>query len=733
MRRRIAAGAALAVGAALALSACTASASNSPSSLVISTRELPRGAQAHLTLTGPSGTRPVTVGTYSVAPGTYTLTAQGVPSGTNMFYPQNLTTSFVLESGQTTHETVAYPEVVPSTTKILSSGDLAGATVGPDPATGASTLSFPTGSATLISLSPGDVIVSGITPTTPQGLLVQVTAVHGNQVSTVPATLPQAVHQANFSVRVPAPIPSTTAYVYPAHSNPQLAVELQDGFNDSWDWNPTYTPAQGGSCTANVGSTTTTSTTTNPNTTTTKPPGAVQLTVNPHIHFVWGAYIDISANWDWAFGIPPVHNLDVKATAGMNESFLGQLTASLQGACTINGQSPSRGLGTYDFQIGPVPVTVTPSIQFVGDLKTTATLTATFGVTQSMVLQGTAEYNQNSGFHFTGSRNLTSSVNHSASLNGDSKLEAGPQLTIGFYGGVASFNLGVEGYLEGKASAATNAACSDELDIGLEANMGANLSIWDWNQSASWPNVLGWGPQKIWSASCTTPPPTSPTTTTTSSMPPPPSMCGSNALIALETAQASKTYPSNEFTVTVLKTIGSNPEWASFDITPTPGFIDTVQGAVGVAECTQSSGWQTKDLGGAFVGCNVVPPSVLSQLGPGFGCPPPTTTSPPTTPPSTTPAIGCSSSASDVQSAVSSLFTVTSVQVSTSDPNYAMFQVAPAPSTPGYEQGGTGIVNCQADSGSWVQVDIVGDPPPQGFGCSDNLPPGVLSDFNLSC
>jgi hypothetical protein len=104
-------------------------------------------------------------------------------------------------------------------------------------------------------------------------------------------------------------------------------------------------------------------------------------------------------------------------------------------------------------------------------------------------------------------------------------------------------------------------------------------------------------------------------------------MCGSNALIALETAQASKTYPSNEFTVTVLKTIGSNPEWASFGIEPTPGFIDTVQGAVGVAECTQSSGWQTKDFGSVFVGCNVVPPSVLSQLGSGFGCPPSTPTS----------------------------------------------------------------------------------------------------------
>ena len=215
MRRSIAAGAALAVGAALALSACTSSASSSPSSLVISTRELPRGAQAHLTLTGPSGTRPVTVGTYSVEPGTYTLTAQGVPSGTNMVYPQNLTTSFVLEPGQTTHKTVAYQEVVPSTTKILSHSDLAGATVGPDPATGASALTFTTGSPTLSSLRPGDVIVSGITPTTPQGLLVQVTTVHGNEVSTVPATLPQAVHQANFSVRLPVPTPSTTAYVYP--------------------------------------------------------------------------------------------------------------------------------------------------------------------------------------------------------------------------------------------------------------------------------------------------------------------------------------------------------------------------------------------------------------------------------------------------------------------------------------------------------------------------------------
>ncbi len=104
--------------------------------------------------------------------------------------------------------------------------------------------------------------------------------------------------------------------------------------------------------------------------------------------------------------------------------------------------------------------------------------------------------------------------------------------------------------------------------------------------------------------------------------PAPPSLCGTDALVTAATAQVAQTFPTNEFTINVLKTLGADPEWASFNVTARPAYSDTFQDAQGVAECTPSGGWQIKDIGGVFVGCNVVPISIRSQLDLQGGCPP---------------------------------------------------------------------------------------------------------------
>ncbi len=101
--------------------------------------------------------------------------------------------------------------------------------------------------------------------------------------------------------------------------------------------------------------------------------------------------------------------------------------------------------------------------------------------------------------------------------------------------------------------------------------------------------------------------------------PPPPSLCGADALVTAATAQVP--FPTNEFTINVTRTLGTDPEWASFNITATPAFSNTFQDAEGVAECTPSGGWQIKGIGGTFVGCSVVPPSIRSQLDLQGGCP----------------------------------------------------------------------------------------------------------------
>jgi hypothetical protein len=91
--------------------------------------------------------------------------------------------------------------------------------------------------------------------------------------------------------------------------------------------------------------------------------------------------------------------------------------------------------------------------------------------------------------------------------------------------------------------------------------------------------------------------------------------CGTSQLISTVASYVSKTtqYSPSEYTITMIKTAGSNPEWASFDLQATAAGATTFQNAVGVAECT--SGWQVKDIGDVAVGCSTVPMALWSALG----------------------------------------------------------------------------------------------------------------------
>jgi len=119
-----------------------------------------------------------------------------------------------------------------------------------------------------------------------------------------------------------------------------------------------------------------------------------------------------------------------------------------------------------------------------------------------------------------------------------------------------------------------------------------------------------------------------PTTTTTQS-------CGRVQLTSAVTSHVSQTtqYTPNLYTISNIKTAGSNPEWASFGLQATAAGAATFQGAIGVAECTNS--WQVKEIGGYAVGCNTVPTSLQGPLG--ISCPPNSTTP---TQPTFTPFVG---------------------------------------------------------------------------------------------
>lgn len=103
--------------------------------------------------------------------------------------------------------------------------------------------------------------------------------------------------------------------------------------------------------------------------------------------------------------------------------------------------------------------------------------------------------------------------------------------------------------------------------------------------------------------------------------PTPTTNCGISLLTSTVSSYISQStqYTRNEYTITNIKTAGSNPVWASFDVQATAAGAATFQNASGVAECTSS--WQVKDIGGSDVGCATVPTSLQSQLG--ISCPSP--------------------------------------------------------------------------------------------------------------
>jgi len=94
-----------------------------------------------------------------------------------------------------------------------------------------------------------------------------------------------------------------------------------------------------------------------------------------------------------------------------------------------------------------------------------------------------------------------------------------------------------------------------------------------------------------------------------------PNTCTSDQLTAAVTSYITQTttYAPSEYTIANVKTVGSNPAWASFELVATAAGAATFQQGTGVAECT--SGWQVKDIGGVEVGCTTVPKELWSTLG----------------------------------------------------------------------------------------------------------------------
>lgn len=203
---RVAAGVAAVCLAGAVLAAC--SASSSASKLTVKVIDLPHGVAGDVTVHLPNGShRSIRSTTSFSQTGHYTLGAVPVRVGSDQYAPTQATTTATLASGKTTTVTVDYADIVPSTTKVLTTSGLSAATLSPHVASGRGTITFAPGAPLPSGLVVGDVLASGATPQTPDGLLVKVvsitTGASGTTVTTTPASLPEALPRGRLQIDVP--------------------------------------------------------------------------------------------------------------------------------------------------------------------------------------------------------------------------------------------------------------------------------------------------------------------------------------------------------------------------------------------------------------------------------------------------------------------------------------------------------------------------------------------------
>ena len=321
-----------------------------PSSLAVSITELPPGTPASVDVSGPGGYHTGLTATRTLAdvpPGTYHVTAAPVTAGTTTYYPSVTGSPATVSPGSTVTVTVSYLDEVPSTTKTMTAGDAADLTT-----VSSTSLTFTSASglpSSLANLAVGDVVVFGVTPETPFGLLRTITSVAATTghlvLGTEPATLTDAVPRGNLSVAEPLADSSIMGSVSTAPgvtvlpgAGPGPAAHLRAGHHT-----PSVGPGSGDlglqignqavSCGAGAG-----------------------ISVSGTVYFA--PSVNFSASWSLLSGA----NLNMSASM----STQAQLQASAQEAV---GCSATLPLGSeiefdpIDVQVGPIPVVIEPQMQ----------------------------------------------------------------------------------------------------------------------------------------------------------------------------------------------------------------------------------------------------------------------------------------------------------------------------------------------------------------------------------
>ncbi|MFF4867219.1 hypothetical protein ACFY3J_37290 [Streptomyces sp. NPDC001231] len=180
--------------------------SESEGQLQVRVGSLPDGKIGDVTVRGPKGmtehvTRTSTL--TGVKPGRYTITAGRVRGTDHDLYPPTVEQTATVPAGGRASVTVDYNTVIPHTTRPVGAVEIREVDAG--------SVTLAPGSATARKLAVGDVLVAGVGPDTPEGLLRKVTKVRtsggGVTAVTQSATLREAVPQGRLNI-VDAPVVS---------------------------------------------------------------------------------------------------------------------------------------------------------------------------------------------------------------------------------------------------------------------------------------------------------------------------------------------------------------------------------------------------------------------------------------------------------------------------------------------------------------------------------------------
>jgi len=335
--------------------------------------------------------------------------------------------------------------VIPATTKVLDSGTIAKlASTSAD----MSTLNFSEKSSQLATVKPGDVIASGITEKTPQGMLRKVTGLQQKSdgtttMMTAPAALEEAVQEGEFSMSRklgPADVvsPGTTAKV-----GKTAAAEVNPGsFDISID--KVLYDADGNSSTSGDQITAT---------------GSIRL--DPTIELS-GKIKDFKLE-QFSFSVKGVEASEITVNAAvpvpdLNKRFLIK----------------ELDLGTQTMWIGYFPVVVNINLAVYVGIKGDVSLGVSAGATQKATFTTGVKYENSAWSPVKEFNNEYGVIQPQLSAAASVRCYAGPELSLKFYG-VAGPYANINGYLLLEASPLNTPWW--ELWCGIEANAGAKVEI----------------------------------------------------------------------------------------------------------------------------------------------------------------------------------------------------------------------------------------------------------------